>query len=241
LLRVWQIFRTRDDAHFITPRFSARTTVSRRSRTLRIHDGVQRQASRRDACSSRPWGAKGFLQKHTACDQAMIIRPTSVPGRTRFSFSPPRSHLRPDEVGRERPPVGAGPGPPPGVAARVAHAPHHPISRPRGFRGGEARRLVKRQQPSGTDCWPLSYDSAPRLALFAEGRAPARPVHWTGGNTAPRSVFPLLRLVSALFARPSGTTWIGSPGNERPPRCRTRVRVLRARQARSRKGSRLLK
>jgi hypothetical protein len=41
------------DAHFITPRFSAKTTVSRRSRILRIHDGVQRQASRRDACSSR--------------------------------------------------------------------------------------------------------------------------------------------------------------------------------------------
>ena len=189
LVGVCQILGTRDDAHFIILRISAKTTVSRRSRTLRIHDGVKRHASRRDACSSRPRAPKGLLQKHTACDQAMIIRPTSGPGRTRFSLSTPRVHLRPDRVGAT--PVGADPGSPPGSGSGGRSVPHITlISHPRGLGGGEERRLDHQHGASRRRGSSMTCHATLPLELFAAWCVSVSLARWTGGTLLPRLCSP---------------------------------------------------
>ena len=90
-----------------------------------------------------------------------------VSARMRRGFSgPPREHaarhVRPDKVGREQTPVGAGPDRLRGVAAGVAHAPHHPHL--------SSVRLQRRRRPPPRET--AAVISNRRLAIDL-GRCPA--------------------------------------------------------------------
>jgi hypothetical protein len=154
------------DAHFITPRFSEDDGFPTKS-----HTAHSRWCSAAGLTPRRlqftSWAAKGLRQKHTACDQAMITRPTSVPGRTRFAFSTPRGHLRPDKVGRERPPfewAGALFG---GGEAGVPHPPRHPHLASARLRGGEERRLGHQHRASRSRGSSMTCHATPALESFA--------------------------------------------------------------------------
>ena len=132
-------------------------------------------------------GSKGVLQKHTACDQAMSIRPTSVPGRTRFSLSTPRGHIRPDKVGRERPPSERVRDRLRGVAAGVAHAPHH--CRLSSHAASEAAKSAALRASRSRGSSVISHARLP-LELFAACVCIGASRSVDKGNTAPGSVFP---------------------------------------------------
>jgi hypothetical protein len=86
------------------------------------------------------------LAQRAAIPQDLTRRGTRVrspfPGTPKPLAVTPRGHLRPDEVTRERPPLTQGPGLPPGGGSSRPKITL--ISHPRGFGGGQDRRLDPR-------------------------------------------------------------------------------------------------
>jgi hypothetical protein len=102
----------------------------------------------------------------------------------------PRGHVRPDNVGRERPPVGAGPGPPPGGGSGGRSRPAPPHLQPRGCGGGEERRLDHQHGASRSRGSSMTCHATLPLDLFATCACTSDSRSVDRGTTAPASVVP---------------------------------------------------
>jgi hypothetical protein len=116
---------------FVVPRLKTKTTPSGRIRTRASSRPVQRGVLRliRLGHDARA-GAERRAQRRLV-PQGLAGRRTRArtrPGRQRPLVVTPRGHLRPDKVGRERPPFEGGRGRLAGVAEGVAHAPRSPFT-----------------------------------------------------------------------------------------------------------------